>query len=207
MKTIAFLIAFATASAALAVPPSDGISTILLTTRDDGQQLTNPGEEDPYTDDITGASIERSRVLSGVGPQEANDRHFDWDESCTDEKHRKKIMVAFNAMQELTKRASDNLQRLKDNLPHPRTPEMAERIDNDNRRFIARTDFAYTQMFRARDPNIDDVKDSFDRLTSNVKNFPGRAAADESALRFICNADNHVKSGTDLPGNGAPLCG
>lgn len=79
MKTITLLIAFVTASAALVVPPpSNGISDILLKTRDDGQQLTNPDKEDPYTDAITGDSIEKSRVLSGVGPQEANDRHFDW---------------------------------------------------------------------------------------------------------------------------------
>ena len=117
MKTITLLIAFVTASAALVVPPpSNGISDILLKTRDDGQQLTNPDKEDPYTDAITGDSIEKSRVLSGVGPQEANDRHFDWDESCTDEKQRRKILIAFNVMQELTKRASDNVQQLKDNF-------------------------------------------------------------------------------------------
>ncbi|KAM0690648.1 hypothetical protein Q7P36_009416 [Cladosporium allicinum] len=180
MKTITLFIAFITASAAL---------------------LTNPGEEDPYIDEITGASIERSRVLSGFGPQEANDRHFDWDESCTNKDHRKKIVTAFNAMQQLVTSASGKLQELRNNLPQ----QPSGIINNENRRYIARTDFAYTQMFRARDNNIDDARQSFDRLTDNVKNLPGRAAADEGALRFICNADNHVKSGSDL--GGSPLCG
>jgi hypothetical protein len=206
MKTITLLIAFVTASAALVVPPpSNGISDILLKTRDDGQQLTNPDKEDPYTDAITGDSIEKSRVFSGVGPQEANDRHFDWDESCTDEKQRRKILIAFNVMQELTKRASDNVQQLKDNFPHPRIPQMGVKIDKDNRKFIAQTDPAYTQMFRAWDSYVDNVKGSFDKVLGNVKNFPGRSSAGDGALRFICNADNHVKSGSDL--GGSPLCG
>jgi hypothetical protein len=205
MKTITLLIAFVTASAALVVPPSDGISTMLLKPRDDGQQLTNPDEEDPYVNEITGESISKSRVLSGIGPQEANDRHFDWDESCTDEKHRKKIMVAFGAMQELANSASEKLQQLKTSLPNQRTPEMGVKLDNENRQFIARTDFAYTQMFRAWDSYIDDVKGSFDKLLGNVKNYPGRAANNEGALRFICNADNHVRFGSNL--GGVPLCG
>jgi hypothetical protein len=198
MKTITLLIAFATASAALAVPPSDGISTILLTTRDDGQQLTNPGDEDPFTNEITGASIAKSRVLSGVGPPEADDRHFDWDESCTDEKHRKKITLAFRVMQELARGASEKLQDLMDNLPQER---VGSKINAENRLYIAKTDFAYTQMFRAWDSKIDQVKGSFDKVLRNVKNFPGRAPADEGALRFICNADNHVKHE-----DGSPFC-
>jgi hypothetical protein len=110
-------------------------------------------------------------------------------------------MVAFNVMQDLAESASEKLQDLKAKLPQ----QPGTAISRENQKFIARTDFAYTQMFKARDLNIDDVKDSFDRLTGNVKNFPGRAAADESALRFICNADNHVRYGKNL--NGSPLCG
>jgi hypothetical protein len=198
MKTIALLIAFITASAALVVPPSINNRKSLLKTRDDGQQLTNPDKEDPYQDAISGGSIEKSRVLSGVGPSEANDRHFDWDESCADEKQRKKIITAFGVMQELTTRGSGKLKDLKDSLPEA----PGKNINNENRKIIAKTDFAYTQMFKARDNNIDDAKALFDKLTANVKNFPNRAAPDAGALRFICSADNHVKKG-----DGTTLCG
>ena len=203
MKTITFLIAFVTASAALVVPPSTGDPGSPLTARDDAQQLKNPDGEAPYTDEITGASIAKSMILSGVGPPEADDRFFDWDESCTDENYRRRITLAFRTMQELATSASGKLQELKENLPQ----QPSNTINNENRLFIARTDFAYTQMFRARDNDIGKAKDSFDRLTENAKNFPGRAAAGEGALRFICNADNHVRYGTASPGYGAPLCG
>ena len=204
MKTTTFWIAFITASAALVVPPSTGDPGSLLTARDDGQQLTNPDREDPYVDAITGASVDKSRVLSGVGPQDADDRHFDWGESCTDEKHRKKIMIAFGVVQELAGSASDKLQELMDSLPQERA---VNKINDENRRFIAKTDFAYTQMFKAWDNKIPQVKGSFDKLLKNMKDFPDRAPVDKGALRFICNADNHVRYGTADPGNGSPLCG
>jgi hypothetical protein len=204
MKTTTFWIAFITASAALIIPPPIGDPGSLLTARDNGQQLTNPDEEDPYTDEITGASISKSMVLSGVGPTEADERFFDWDESCTDEKHRKKIMIAFGVVQDLAGSASDKLQELMDSLPQERA---VNKINDENRRFIAKTDFAYTQMFKAWDNKIPQVKGSFDKLLKNMKYFPDRAPVDKGALRFICNADNHVRYGTADPGNGSPLCG
>jgi hypothetical protein len=198
MKTITLLIAFVSAAAALVVPTADGDSGNQIEARDNGQQLTNPDREDPYIDPLTGASIEKSRILAGIGPQEAQDRHFDWDESCVDEQQRKKIMTTFVVFQELVKSASDRLRDLKSKLPQPIT----KKINDENRQFIAKTDFAYTQMFRAWDSNIDQVINSFDKVTRNVKNFPSRAATDEAALRFICNANNQV-----LHANGSPLCG
>jgi hypothetical protein len=183
---------------ALVVPPSIDSRKSLLKARDDGQQLTNPDKEDPYQDEISGGSIERSRVLSGVGPSEAADRQFDWDESCADEKQRKKFITAFRVMQELTTSASEKLQALKDKLPNP----PGTTINKENRKYISKTDFAYTQMFRARDNNIDDAKGSFDKLTRNAKNFPDRSATGDGALRFICAANNQV-----VKGDGSPVCG
>ncbi|KAI1373270.1 hypothetical protein F4677DRAFT_448600 [Hypoxylon crocopeplum] len=57
-----------------------------------GQQLTNPDNEPDYEDFTTGSKTPKSRVLSGVGPVEAN-RWFDWDESCSDADQRTKILL------------------------------------------------------------------------------------------------------------------
>lgn len=45
------------------------------------------------------------------------------------------------------------------------------------------------------------IRDGVREALRNVKNFPGRAPADEGALRFICNADNHVRNE-----DGSPYC-
>lgn len=180
MKIIALFITLVTTSGALVPPTPNGDSGSQFDARDNEQQLTNPDSEPPYIDQSTSASIEKSRVLSGIGPQEADDRHFDWDEPCTDEQHRKKILTAFTVVQELTKSASERLQDLKDKLPEA----TGSSINDKNRKFIAATNFAYTQMFRAWDWRIGEVKESFDKLTNNVKNFPHRDEPNKAALRF-----------------------
>ncbi|KAM0713456.1 hypothetical protein Q7P37_010418 [Cladosporium fusiforme] len=198
MKSFTIFFALVTTSAALIVPFSDDYSRSHLKTRADEQQLTNPGDEPPYKIKATSAQIEKSRVLSGVGPPEANDRHFDWDESCTDGKHREKIVTAFNAVQKLATGASERLQDLTNKLPN----KPGSKVDKNNRQFILETDFAYAQMFRAFDNKIHLVKGAFDKLTENLKNFPLRDKSGNGALRFICSPDNKV-----LKGDGSPVCG
>lgn len=202
MKVITLLIALVTTSSALvALPPNGNTKSHLMIRADEEQTLTNPDNEPGFKDPVTGKTMEKSRILSGIGPDAAKDRSFDWDESCSDAKHRAKIAAAFGNVQQLAEHASTRLEDLKGKLPKPTTG----RANKENRQFIAGADQAYTQMFKAQDQKIEEVKGGFDALTANMKNPTGRGGGNPGALRIICGWDNKVRFGSKY--NYAPLCG
>lgn len=72
-----------------------------LTSRTDSeQQLHNPDQEPTWTDQVTGSTYARSQILTGVGPEAADERQFDWDESCTDPRERRTIIKAWADLKE-----------------------------------------------------------------------------------------------------------
>lgn len=167
-----------------------------------GESLTNPDEEPDYADPHSGSKIEKSRVLSGVGPDAANNRFFDWDESCTDAGQRTKIVAAFENSLQLATWTSNHLQQLQAGLPEP--PGAGGRDKQGNKNFIKDKDPAYQQMFLSLDSRIQYVKETFDIFSANaVKDPAGRSDRKPGALRFICNADNHVLKGDES----GPYCG
>lgn len=154
-----------------------------------GQQLTNPDNEPDYVDPVTGATTPKSRVLSGVGPAEADQRWFDWDESCTDEAHRTKILTTFQYTMDLAEWTSTHLEELLAGLPN--VPGRS--INRDNQHYIFQQDPAYAQMFCGYDNHLADVKVLYDLVISKAKVAPAmRGEAGPGALRFICNAENRV---------------
>jgi hypothetical protein len=165
-----------------------------------GQQLTNPDNEPDSIDPVTGATTPKSRVLSGVGPAEADQRWFDWDESCTDEAHRTKILTTFQYTMELAEFTSTHLAKLLAGLPNvPGTS-----INNDNRRYIFGEDPSFAQMFLGHDNRIGFVKDRFDLVTSKAKMTPAtRVPNGAGALRFICSAADNVL----MADQATPYCG
>lgn len=181
----------------------DGKNRTRLEARAD-QDLTNPDNEPTYEDEVTGEDWDKSKILSGVGPDAADKRYFDWDESCVDSGQREKIMLTWVAFQDLTISASKRLSDLMARLPDQ--PVGTKGNPNDeNVKFIMAEDPAYTQMFKARDTGLTNVRNAFDAITQNAQVFQGRGgnkSGKPPALRFICNADNHVKDA-----NGGPLCG
>lgn len=203
MKVITLLIALVTTSSALvALPPSGDTRSRLTIRADEEQKLTNPDNEPGFKDPVTGATMEKSRVLSGIGPDAAKDRFFDWDESCSDATHRAKIVAAFGSVQQLAEHASTRLGDLKGKLPN--TPK--NRANKANRLEIAKVDPAYTQMFKAFDHKIEEVKGGFDILAANMKKAPSDRGGDNpGALRIICSADNKVRFGSKH--QYAPVCG
>lgn len=82
------------------------------------QQLHDPDNEGTYTDPVTGAQVQKNRILTGVGPEAADNRLFDWDESCSDAGQRAKILSAWENFQDLTTRASTQLDTLMASLPN-----------------------------------------------------------------------------------------
>jgi hypothetical protein len=160
-----------------------------------GQSLENPDNEPQYYNVLTSNWEDKSMILMNVGPAEANSRFFDWDQSCTDAGQRERIVLAWRDMQPLITSSSARLQALTNRLP--KQPSTNGKDNPANRAFIKSEDPAYTQMFGARDSRLQYVDESYDLITNNVKNFAGRGA-----LRFICNADDHVKNG-----EGASFCG
>jgi hypothetical protein len=158
-----------------------------------GQELTNPDNEPEHEDPISGAKTQKSRVLSGVGPVEADKRFFDWDESCTDATHREKILATFKSTLILSEDAANHLLWLQKSLPNQvgtTTP------NKDNQKYIFQVDPAYAQMFAGHDNRIAYVKETFELVTSNAQKTPNeRGGGKPGALRFICNADDHVMKG------------
>lgn len=164
------------------------------------QSTADPDNEPPYTDVDTGNAINKSPILVGVGPSAADNRYFDWDATCSDAGQRTRIILAWDAFQDLTTSSSQRLKDLMAALPNQ--PVATSGNPNaGNRAFIFTEDPAYTQMFKARDTGLQYVVDSYDSITNNVQNFPARGGNAPGALRFICNADGHV-----LDGAGDPFC-
>lgn len=196
MKFITFFVVLVTTSAAF--PFWNDEPEGHLEARDDEQKLINPDNEDPYYEPITDSDIEKSRILSGIGPEEAKQRYFDWDESCDNEYDRKKIVATFVNFQQLVEQASEKLGKLSEGLEE----NESKVINKKNRQKIAKEDPAFTQMFRGFDYLVDDVKDGFDKIMANVKNSKRGTAEKPGALRFICSARDQV-----LNQKGTPFCG
>ncbi|KAI0517996.1 hypothetical protein F5B22DRAFT_654329 [Xylaria bambusicola] len=164
------------------------------------QQLTNLDNEPGHQDHVTGNTTPKSRVLTGVGPKEADNRWFDWDESCSDPNHRTKIVNTFQHSIELAGWTFEHLQELQNGLPNP----VGRTVNTGNRKYIFNTDPAFAQMFNGQDHRIDFVKESFNLVTKRAVSPPGtREQKGPGLLRFICNADNHVMNRD----NSALYCG
>ena len=191
MKPGILIFAFLSSCKAFAVPLSGRNVSLYLEPRMNNQQLQDPDNEGTYQDPTTGNQIQKSMILTGVGPEAADNRQFDWDQSCSDPGQRGKIFAAWENFQELTTRASTQLGTLRASLPNP--PANLGKPDAQNQAVIEQIDPAYTQYFKAHDTGLQRVQDSFTRVTDNVRNFAGRGP--NGAVRFICNADNHVKNG------------
>lgn len=120
------------------------------------------------------------KSLAGVGPQAADDRWFDWDESCSDW-------------------TSKHLDQLKAGLPNA----VGTSVNAANRKYIFEKDPAFAQMFLGQDNRIQYIKETFDLVTTNAKKPPGERGGNKpGALRFICSAKNEVE---DI--DGQPYCG
>ena len=162
------------------------------------QELTNPDNEPAFADPLSGAQTPKSRVLSGVGPQEANDRWFDWDESCANEEDREKVVAAFQGAMSLAEGASQHLESLRNSLEKP--IKIGATIGNQ--RMISDTDPAYLQMFKAQDNRLPYIKGTFDLVTSTGRSSQGRQdASGPQALRFICDREGKIKNDV-----GGPFC-
>ncbi|KAK8076729.1 hypothetical protein PG994_004001 [Apiospora phragmitis] len=167
-----------------------------------GQQLTNPDNEPDWVDQVTGTKTPKSRVLSGVGPEEADNRLFDWDESCSDEKQRKKILDAFTNMHQLLEWTSTHLGQLQEGLPNPVDPS---KTNDENRKYIFDKDPAYAQMFLGHDNRIQYVKETFDLVKGESKKKAGERGGNKpGALRLICS---HEKNEVMYHNMKDPLCG
>lgn len=195
MKLILLIFLSASLSAGHVLPnPGDGLVARA------NQVLTNPDNEPDYVDPVTGNTTPKSRILSGVGPAEADARWFDWDETCSDKDHRKKIMTAFSNVMLLSEWTFTHLEQLQNALPKP----PGSSPNTINRKYIFENDPAYAQMFGAHDHALAYVKETFNKVKTNGKKPPNeRNQAGPGALRFICNADNAVMNG----GKSAPVCG
>lgn len=163
------------------------------------QTLTNPDNDPDYEDPTSGDKTPKSRVLSGVGPQAADDRWFDWDESCSDKDQREKIVTAFEQMTQLSDWTSQHLDQLKAGLPNA----VGTSVNAANRKYIFDKDPAFAQMFLGQDNRIQYIKETFDLVTTNARKLSGERGGNKpGALRFICSAKNEVK---DV--DGQPYCG
>lgn len=166
-----------------------------------GQQLTNPDNEPNYEDLITGSKTPKSRVLSGTGLAEADNRWFDWDESCSDVDQRTKILAAFRHIIQLSDSTSKHLDELQKGLP---SPVGTSSFNKDNQKYIFDNDPAYAQMFLGHDNRIQYIKETFDLVTINAQKTPdARGGKKPGALRFICNANNKVMNAD----KSRPYCG
>lgn len=220
MKLSSFLLMLISACAASVVPlpgseyhdfikaryrdtnPADRVIRASLERRaNSGQQLTNPDSEPPYTDPTSGSQVDKSRILSGTGFQPADDRYFDWDESCSDADERLKIATAWEHFQPLVDGARDQLKDLRDKLPKQPVRDSGN-PNEENREFIHTEDPAYAQMFKARDTGMAWVQESYKRVSDNVRVFNGRNPGKPSALRFICDSKGQIKNG-----DGSSFCG
>lgn len=185
---------------AVALPEPGRSGNFRLAPRVGGQQLTNPDNEPAFVHP-DGSTEEKSRVLSGLGNPEADNRWFDWDESCSDAGQRQMILSTFTATMELAESGSQHLADLTAKLPNP--PKI-DKPTKANRDFIWAQDQAFAQMFNCQDQRLGFVKESFDLVLGNGRSFVGRGGGQQpGGLRFICNANNHVMNGA----KSAPYCG
>ncbi|KAM5451740.1 hypothetical protein MaudCBS49596_003567 [Microsporum audouinii] len=148
-----------------------------------------------FIDPITQATIPLSRVLVVDEPQEAVDRWFDWDETCTDKIDRGKITAAFKDALELAQHSSTFLKDLDDGLAGEETK--ARRVS-----YIVTKDPAFTQMFYALDDRIGYVKESFDILLDKMTRYEGRGIDGADGVRFICDREGIIKDN-----EGGSYCG
>ncbi|KAK3700116.1 hypothetical protein LTR37_016119 [Vermiconidia calcicola] len=185
------ILLFTVSCAALLVPKHGSTALTRLTPRVEGQQFVNPDEEPKYKDPKTGDLTPKSRILSGVGPPAADSRWFDWDESCTDATQRQKILSTFTSAMELASWTSEHLQELLGELSKPPGDE----LNPVNQKEIFDKDQPFAQMFLGLDTQIGYVKETFDLVAQRGQSFAVRQGPKPAALRFICNADNHVLDG------------
>lgn len=197
MKSSSLLCALAATCAAHYLPAE--LSKTLIPRGDNGgQNVGNPDKEPGFQVTTSGDTQDKSRVLTGVGPDAANQRYFDWDETCTDAEQRQEILDAWTNFQPLVTQASEQLKELSAALPQATgtSPKIA------NKRKIAAVDQAFTQYFSARDNQIDFVKGAYDVLTGNVqKGATQRGDGKPGALRFICDKERKIKQR-----DGKPFC-
>lgn len=196
MKSLLFIPLISSLCAAIAVHSNDKHLTHSLVTRADGddnkgQKATNPDNEPDDEDPVTKEKIRKSLVLEIGAPQEATNRWFDWDESCTDEKDRQKITAAFQDTIGLAGQGSQFLTDLQNGLPKKPPGSSANK---GNIAYIVKEDPAFTQMFYAQDNRIQYVKDTYDLLVSKMKSFDGRNGDGANGVRFICDRQGKVKT-------------
>lgn len=198
MKSTAFSFALLSVASALSVPVQRQADSAGLAIRaDENQNVANPDNEPPWIPDpSTGVQEAKPGILTGLGPQAATDRFFDWDESCTDASQRAQIVATWDSFQTLTTVTSTRLGELQGNLPD------RGKFTDVNKRYIWQVDPAYSQMFKASDDHLSYVKESFDLITRTVRDPQGRGGNRPGALRFVCNKDNKIKDSL-----GQPACG
>ncbi|OQO02810.1 hypothetical protein B0A48_11093 [Cryoendolithus antarcticus] len=160
---------------------------------DSAQNVHNPDSEPTYTDQVSGEAIQKSQILKGVGPPEAEEhRYFDWDETCTDANDRQMIFQAWQNFQPLVDTTTQRLTTLAAGYPEP---GKAEKTNAKNEKYIKQTDPAFTQMFNARSGFLSNVKQAFESITAGIKSIPNRPGNDPGppALRFVCDKHAQVK--------------
>ncbi|KAF2759135.1 hypothetical protein EJ05DRAFT_509995 [Pseudovirgaria hyperparasitica] len=198
MKSLLFL-PFCSLCAALVVSTPDNVKATHIAPRV-GQSFTNPDNEPQYEDPVTKAKVDKAKILSGVGPKEADDRWFDWDETCTDADQRKIIFQTFEHTILMADYGASHLDNLKKGLPEPVTDDASKPNDN-NRKAIFQTDPAYAQMFNGHDNRIKYVRDTFGLVSSEAQKAPGaRNGQKQGALRFICDKTGAIRSGDGTKG-------
>ncbi|PGH10716.1 hypothetical protein AJ79_05307 [Helicocarpus griseus UAMH5409] len=173
--------------------------------RADGHRVTDPDNELLFEDPVTNTKTPKSRVLEIGEPEEARNRWFDWDESCTDQEDRRKITEAFRMAKDFARSASGFLDKPNKGLPKTKKKNAAV---PENVEYIKKFDSAFTQMFFAQDNRIDYVKDSFDILVDRLSKYDGRHPQEgKHGLRFICDRKGQSRIWTADPtaGNHGPI--
>lgn len=196
MRSLLLLHLLAALCATIAVQPHYEHSSISLEKRVNDQELTNPDNEPDDEDPVTKNKTPKSRVLKVSEPKAAIDRWFDWDETCTDEVVRQRIIAAFQDSTELVQKGADFLKALKDGLPKKPPQKSATK---ENVAYIVQEDPAFTQIFYAQDHRIGDVENTLNTLLSKMKSFDGRNGNKLNAVRFICDVKGEIK---DVDGKG-----
>lgn len=191
---------FAVSCIAGVVPKHDDHALPQLVPRIDGQQVVNLDNEPDFEDPDSNDKVSKSGILSGLGNAEADNRWFDWDQTCTDAGERQKILTAFTSTMTLAEWASQHVQGMIDNFPKP---AVDNKVNPDNQKFIFAQYPSYAQMFGGWDGRAGYVKDTLKLVADRAQSFDGRNGNKPPALRFVCNSDNHVLNANQA----GPICG
>lgn len=159
------------------------------------QKAENLDSEVALKDPVSGLEIPKALILTGLGPDEASKRLFDWDESCTDKDDRERIVTAWRNVIKLSSATSTHLDQLSKGLPSP----PSGRIDKANRKLIYDRDSPFAQFFRAQDSKISNVKAAFDKIKEMAEKPQDQRGSTPGALRFVCDKQAKIKNRAGTP--------